>query len=1017
MSPTKNAQAAAKKAPAQSSFKRNAIALFVLGCLSGMPVEAASYVEQGRLHDAASWRSDEFKSNWGLGAVGADYAYARGLSGAGIRLGVYDSGTDLRHSEFAGKPAIGVLMADTGCMSGTVLENGCFYTEGDRAAVTVIDSLPPEALAALEEAITDGILTREQLDEYLRVVGTAYDAHGTHVAGTALANRDGYGVQGVAYAANLSAVRKYGNTYLGGPLAITAISRAPLPTDAAVNTAYAQLHSQNVRVVNNSWGSAFSPANETELDLALSETETSVYSELKAIADNAIKYGMLQVWSAGNVTTANESPQTAPNAGLHPSLPRAIAELEPYWLTVVNLSKELTLGDYSKRCGFSKDWCLAAPGTDINSSWVAGSIQTENHLDQDDGVNGFAVTGDKPELGYMLSSGSSMAAPHVTGGLALLMQRFPYLDNPQIRDVLLTTATDLGEPGVDDVYGWGLMNLKKAIDGPGQLRVDTSVNMDRPAGGAIVWQGGAWDDWRNDISGPGRLEKTGIGWLRLSGNNSFAGATLKEGILELDGTNQLKGDVNIDGGVLRLNGALAVAGDYTQAAGSTLMTGLASPAAPAKLQVQNQASINGGSLYLSAQPNNYYLGQRYSILQAQGALTGEFTSIDRREFSPFLSVSQVKQGNALLVEFGRDRSLASAAETANQRAVANAADTEAQPSPLLQRLTALFPEQAPSALDQLSGELHASTQAVLIENSRVLRQAAFDRQLSAQGNRGNQPKTLNQGVWVQLPRQSGQLAGDSNTARTSHNSTGLLLGFDHTLEQGTRLGVVAGSSQTEVKTGARGKASVDTYQLGLHAGHNWDAFGLYGGIAYAQHEIETKRRVSFPGVENRLSAKYASRTVQTFAEANYTFSHDFWDWQPYLQLANVQQRSEGFKERGGMAALKGKRSKENVNLTTGGVRVNIDLGKAQIGPSWLSLRGGLAYTHASGDLQPTTQAAWDGGRVMSVSGAPLDRLSTRLELGATARLTRDSTLDFGFSQQRGERTRDQSITAQYSLQF
>ncbi|MGX5797733.1 autotransporter outer membrane beta-barrel domain-containing protein, partial [Pseudomonas sp. E2-15] len=353
-----------------------------------------------------------------------------------------------------------------------------------------------------------------------------------------------------------------------------------------------------------------------------------------------------------------------------------------------------------------------------------------------------------------------------------------------------TTATDLGEPGVDDVYGWGLMNLKKAIDGPGQLRVDTSVNMDRPAGGAIVWQGGAWDDWRNDISGPGRLEKTGIGWLRLSGNNSFAGATLKEGILELDGTNQLKGDVNIDGGVLRLNGALAVAGDYTQAAGSTLMTGLASPAAPAKLQVQNQASINGGSLYLSAQPNNYYLGQRYSILQAQGALTGEFTSIDRREFSPFLSVSQVKQGNALLVEFGRGRSLASAAETANQRAVANAADTEAQPSPLLQRLTALFPEQAPSALDQLSGELHASTQAVLIENSRVLRQAAFDRQLSAQGNRGNQPKTLNQGVWVQLPRQSGQLAGDSNTARTSHNSTGLLLGFDHTLEQGTRLGVV-----------------------------------------------------------------------------------------------------------------------------------------------------------------------------------------------------------------------------------
>ena len=1017
MSPTENLRQSARKTTAQTSFKRNAIALCVLACLSGTAVEAAAYQEQGRLHDAASWRSEEFKSNWGLGAVGADFAYARGLSGAGVQMAVYDTGTDLRHREFAGKPNTGVLMADNGCISGASLENGCFYAEGDRAAVTVLDTLPPEALAALEELIADGNLTREQLDEYLRLAGATYEAHGTHVAVTALANRDGAGVHGVAYGANLSAVRKFGNAYLGGPIAITDVLRAPLPTAAAVDAAYADLHRQNVRVVNHSWGSPFSPANEAELDIALSITGPPVYTELKAIADNAIQYGMLHVWAAGNLTTANESPQTAPNAGLQSNLPRALAALEPYWLTVVNLNKELTLSDVSMRCGFSKDWCLAAPGTDINSSWVTGSIHTQNSVDPDGNINGFTVTGDKPDLGYALNSGTSMAAPHVTGGLALLMERFPYLNNPQIRDVLLTTATDLGAPGVDDVYGWGLMNLKKAIDGPGQMRVDTVVNMDRPAGGAIVWQGGAWDDWRNDISGPGRLEKTGIGWLRLSGNNSFAGATLKQGILELDGINTLKGDVNVDGGTLRLNGSLAVEGNYRQAAGSTLMTGLAAPTAPAKLQVSNQASITGGTLYLSAQPNSYYLGQRYSILQANAALSGEFAAIDRREFSPFLSVSQIKEANSLLVEFGRGRSLASAAETPNQRAVANAADTDALTSPLVQRLTALFPDQAPSALDQLSGELHPSTQAVLIENSRVLRQAVFDRQRLAPGNRSAGPQANNRGAWVQMPRQSGQLGGDSGTSRAAHSTTGLLVGFDHPLQQGTRLGVVAGSGRTDVKAGSRGKASVDSYQLGVHAGHTWDAFGLYGGIAYAWHEIETKRRVSFPGIENRLSAKYASRTLQTFAEANYRFSHDFWDWQPYVQLANVQQRSEGYNERGGIAALRGKASKDSVNLATGGVRVNLDLGKARIGPSWLSLRGGLAYTHAGGDLQPTAKAAWDGGRVMSVSGAPLDRQSTRIELGATARLSRDSTLDLGFSRQQGERTRDQSLTAQYTLLF
>lgn len=1015
MSPTKTARSATRKSSVDSSFNPNAIPLLVLVCLMSAHAEAANYVEQGRRHDAASWHSDEFKSNWGLSAVGADYAYARGLSGTGIQLGVYDTGSDLRHSEFAGKPTIGVIMADPGCVSGTVLADGCFYSNGDRAAVTVIDSLPPDELAALEELIADGDLTREQLDAYLKVVGSEYSAHGTHVAGTALANRDGAGVHGVAYAAHLSIVRKYGNTYLGGPITLTDILTAPAPTAAAVDAAYAELHRQNVRVVNQSWASPFSPENEAELDSALSNTQFSIYPELNAIADNAIKYGMLQVWAAGNLATANDSPQTAPNSGIHASLPRAIAELEPYWLNVVNVDKELTLGDYSKRCGFSKDWCLAAPGTDINSSWVTGSIHTENHYDVDGAVDGFTVTGDQPELGYASRSGTSMAAPHVTGALALLMERFPYLKNPQIRDVLLTTATDLGKPGVDDIYGWGLMNLKKAIDGPGQLRVDTLVDMDRPAGGAIVWQGHAWDDWRNDISGPGRLEKNGIGWLRLSGNNMFAGATLKQGILELDGNNHLKGDVTLDGGVLRLNGTLAVEGDYQQAAGSTLMTGLVPQAHPAKLQVSNRTSINGGTLHLSAQPDSYPLGLSYTILQSKGTLDGEFSSIDHREFSPFLSVSQVKKDNELRVEFGRGRLLLSAANTANQRAVAATADAQAAPTPLLQRLTALFPDQAPSALDQLSGELHASTQATLIENSRVLRQVMLDRQRLAQNGDVAGADAPTRGVWVQLPRQSGQLAGDDGTVRTSHSSTGLLIGYDHRLEQGTRLGVVAGSG--EVKAESRGKAKIDTYQLGVHVGHHWDTFGLYGGIAYAQHEVQTKRRVSFPGVESRLTAKYASRTVQTFTEANYTFSHDRWDWQPYLQLANVQQRRDGFNERGGMAALRGQRSKESVNLATGGVRVNLDLGKGQIGPSWLSVRGGLAYTHASGDLQPTTQAAWEGGQMMSISGAPLDRLNTRLELGARARLTRDSALDLSFSRQQGERTRDQNLTAQYTLQF
>ncbi|MBU5234360.1 hypothetical protein, partial [Vibrio cholerae] len=74
-------------------------------------------------------------------------------------------------------------------------------------------------------------------------------------------------MHGVAYAANLSAVRRFTNTYLAGPPSLLLPLGIPFPTPEAVETAYAQLHAQHVRVVNNSWGADVSPADEAELDL------------------------------------------------------------------------------------------------------------------------------------------------------------------------------------------------------------------------------------------------------------------------------------------------------------------------------------------------------------------------------------------------------------------------------------------------------------------------------------------------------------------------------------------------------------------------------------------------------------------------------------------------------------------------------------------------------------------------------------------------------------------------------
>ena len=64
---------------------------------------------------------------------------------------------------------------------------------------------------------------------------------------------------------------------------------------------------------------------------------------------------------------------------------------------------------------------------------------------------------------YAYSSGSSMAAAFVSGAAALLFAARPSLTNSQVRDILLRTATDIGEPGPDLLTGFGLLNVRGAF--------------------------------------------------------------------------------------------------------------------------------------------------------------------------------------------------------------------------------------------------------------------------------------------------------------------------------------------------------------------------------------------------------------------------------------------------------------------------------------------------------------------------------------------------------------------------
>ncbi|HJV83929.1 MAG TPA: S8 family peptidase [Noviherbaspirillum sp.] len=102
---------------------------------------------------------------------------------------------------------------------------------------------------------------------------------------------------------------------------------------------------------------------------------------------------------------------------------------------------------YSNRAGDTAPWFLVAPGSSIVSTY--------------------------PVNQYAAMSGTSMATPMVSAAAALVKQLWPSLSAEQIATILFVTATDLGAPGIDPVYGRGLLNIDKALQPIGAVTTTT----------------------------------------------------------------------------------------------------------------------------------------------------------------------------------------------------------------------------------------------------------------------------------------------------------------------------------------------------------------------------------------------------------------------------------------------------------------------------------------------------------------------------------------------------------------
>lgn len=277
----------------------------------------------------------------------------------------------------------------------------------------------------------------------------------------------------------------------------------------------------------------------------------------------------------------------------------------------------------------------------------------------------------KKESHYFYSEGTSIATPVVTATAALVKSVFPFMTANQIKTTLLTTAKDLGEKGADNVYGWGLLQPSKAVNGPAQF-YDKDFFVDFGYKNPLANNRKATHTvyrFANDISGQYGLTVSGDereNALSLSGFNTYEGdTTIRRGALlnidgvqknsktvieagHLYGSGQLNTVINQDhlhaysyfrelgAGDLRANNNMIVDGNYHQGEQATLHSVLGLPlAVTGKAHLDGRLEVNGVHKAFISKDKELF----EDVVVAQNGMTGEFKGFTSAV--PFLKPSKL----------------------------------------------------------------------------------------------------------------------------------------------------------------------------------------------------------------------------------------------------------------------------------------------------------------------------------------------------------------------------------------
>ena len=162
---------------------------------------------------------------------------------------------------------------------------------------------------------------------------------------------------------------------------------------------------------------------------------------INALINAAATNDAIFVWAAGNDYNSQSSALSA--------TPLVIPELKGHFVNVVAWDSQTgKLATFSNACGITKDYCITAPGTNLESPKTTGKL-----------------------------NGTSFAAPIVSAAISVIREAYPYMTAEQITSLLFTTARDIGDVGVDTVYGHGMLDMERATRPVGTELIPLSENV------------------------------------------------------------------------------------------------------------------------------------------------------------------------------------------------------------------------------------------------------------------------------------------------------------------------------------------------------------------------------------------------------------------------------------------------------------------------------------------------------------------------------------------------------------